>query len=375
MVIPVNEPLLGSDELALVQECVTSGWVSSAGRFLEEFEQGFAAYCGRRFGVAMNTGTSALIAALRALDLPPGSEVLLPTFTIISCALACLESQLVPVFADADAETWCLDVSQVERKLTARTRAIMPVHIYGHPAEMDRILEIASRHELAVVEDFAEAIGSTYHGRRCGSFGDVSCTSFYANKTITTGEGGMCVTDSEELASRLRSLRNLCFLPGQRFVHRELGFNFRMTNIQAAIGLAQLGRINQHVARKIEIGRSYSRRLQFLEQRGLIRLCAVRPWVQSTYWMFGLVLEEKLDVEASTVLDALAERGIEARPFFFPLHLQPALRALPWYREERLPVAQRLAQRGLYLPSGLTLAEKDIEQVVAILEETLGSFR
>jgi perosamine synthetase len=247
--IPVNEPLLGDRELEYVTECVRTGWVSSAGRFIEEFEQKWAAYCARKYGVAVSNGTAALQLAVATLGFRLGDEVIMPTFTIISCSLAAVYAGGVPVLVDSDPRSWTMDVNQIARKITPRTKAIMPVHIYGHPADMDPILELADCNGLAVIEDAAEAHGAEYlvgrDGRepvwhRCGSFGILSCFSFYANKLITTGEGGMVLTDDVELADKARSLRNLCFQPGRRFYHDELGFNFRITNLQAALGLSQL---------------------------------------------------------------------------------------------------------------------------------------
>ena len=253
--IPVNEPLLAERDLELVTDCLKTGWISSAGKCLDDFEKGWAAYCGRRFGVAVANGTVALEMAVAALDLPPGSEIIMPSFTIISCAQAALYNDCVPVLVDCDPRTATMDVGQIEKKITPRSRAIMPVHIYGHPVDMDPVIQIAARHKLAVIEDAAEAHGAEYHvgrrvWRRCGGFGELSCFSFYANKLITTGEGGMVVTDDERLFERLRSLRNLCFQAKQRFLHEELGYNFRLTNLQAALGVAQLERMDRIVARK-----------------------------------------------------------------------------------------------------------------------------
>ncbi|MCP5105988.1 MAG: DegT/DnrJ/EryC1/StrS family aminotransferase, partial [bacterium] len=299
--IPVNEPRIGENEKKYVRECLDTGWVSSGGRFIPEFESRFADYCGRKSGVAVNNGTNALIAALRALELPEGSEVIIPSFTIMSCALACIYNNLVPVFIDSEPDTWNMDTLQVEDKITDRTKAIMAVHIYGHPMDMDEVKKLAAKYKLKVIEDFAEAIGSKYKKRTCGSFGEISCASFYANKTITTGEGGMCLTDSPELAEKLEAVRNLCFLPHKRFVHEELGHNFRMTNIQAAIGLGQLERIEFHVAKRIETAQTYNRLLKELEEKELLRLPPQKPWAQSTFWMYGVLLNERLGVKAEEI--------------------------------------------------------------------------
>lgn len=358
--IPVNEPLLGERELEYVAECLRSGWVSSAGRFIEEFEERWATYCGMKHGIAVSSGTAALQAAIGSLRLEQGDEVIIPTFTIISCALAVVYNGGVPVLVDSDPDTWCLDVSQIEAKITPRTRAILPVHIYGHPVDMDPVLELARQYGLLVVEDAAEAHGVEYKGRRCGGLGDISCFSFYANKVITTGEGGMVLTNDDTYAESARSLRNLCFRKERRFRHTELGHNFRFTNLQAAMGVAQLERIEEIVARKRWIGKAYGEGLKDIPG---LRLPAERPWAKNIYWMYGVVLEEPTGLDAQGLARRLADSGIETRPFFLGLHEQPAFLKRGLFQDERYPVAERLARQGLYLPSGLALSEEQINQV------------
>ncbi len=369
--IPVNEPYIGEKEIEYVNEAIKTGWISSEGKFIKAFEERFADYIGRKYGVAVNNGTNALILALKAAGLPEGSEVIIPSFTIISCALACIYNNLIPVFIDSEEETWNMDVFKIEEKITERTKAIMPVHIYGHPVNMDEVLKIARRHNLFIVEDFAEAIGSEYKRKRCGSFGDISCVSFYANKAITTGEGGMCLTDDSRIAERLKRLRNLAFVPEKRFIHYELGFNFRLTNIQAAIGLAQVERIEEHVKRKIEIGKRYIMLLKELEEKGLIRLPVEKEWARNTYWMYGIVLNSSSGFNAESAMKILSEKGIQTRPFFYPMHLQPAFEVYPWSKRESLPVSEYLYKYGFYLPSGLTLKEEEINEVTSALREAL----
>jgi perosamine synthetase len=363
--IPVNEPALGERELEYVSECVRSGWVSSAGRFIGEFEEQWAAYCGRRHGVAVANGSVALQIAVCLLDLQPGDEVIMPTFTIISCALPVVLAGARPVLVDSDPRTWTLDPDQVAEKITPRTRAIMPVHIYGHPANMDPLLELAERHNLAIIEDAAEAHGAEYRSgqswRRCGSFGLASCFSFYANKLVTTGEGGMLLTDDAEVAERARRLRNLGFEPEQRFLHREVGYNFRLTNMQAALGVAQIERMPQIVQRKRWLGTTYTQRLA--DVPGLQLPCE-EPWARSVYWMYGLVIDrEQTGLDARGLADRLSERGVETRPFFLGMHEQPVLRERGLFEGESYPVAEQLARQGLYLPSGLGLDECQLEQV------------
>ena len=371
--IPVAEPALGSREAELVADCVESGWVSSAGRYIEEFESSWAAYCGRAYGVAVSNGTVALELAVRALNLNPGDEVIMPTFTIVSCAAAVVRGGGVPVLIDADPDTWCMDVSQVEERISPRTRAIMPVHIYGHPVEMAPLLDIADRHDLKIIEDAAEAHGASYRmaggdWRRCGGFGDLSTFSFYANKIVTTGEGGMVTTDDASLASRLRSLRNLAFQPQQRFLHEELGYNFRITNIQAAIGVAQVERVDDVVARKREIAARYHDRLGGIAG---LQLPVERPWARSVYWMNGLVLERSISLDAKQLAARLSEAGVETRPFFLGMHRQPALTRQGLFRDELYPVADVLSDRGLYLPSGVGLTNNQIDFVAATVAEAI----
>jgi perosamine synthetase len=374
--IPVNEPALGDTDLAYVTECVRTGWVSSSGRFITDFENGWAQYCGRRYGIAVSNGTTALQLAVACLGLKPGDEVIMPTFTIISCALAALYNGGVPVLVDSDPRTWCMDVSQIEAKITPRTRAIMPVHIYGHPVDMDAVLHLADKYGLAVVEDAAEAHGAEYLSRRsaapgwrrCGSFGALSCFSFYANKLITTGEGGMVLTDDATLADKARSLRNLSFQAGRRFYHEEVGFNFRLTNLQAALGLAQLERIAAIVERKREIGAEYTRRLKAL---GGLELPVEESWARSVYWMYGVVVSESTGMDAAQFAARLKERGVETRPFFLGMHEQPVFQDRGLFRDERHPVSERLARRGLYLPSGLALTDAQLAEVCEAVRAVL----
>jgi perosamine synthetase len=369
--IPINEPSIGAKELEYAAEAVKSGWISSEGKFIKLFEEKFAQNVQRKHGVAVNNGTNALILALRALNLPEGSEVIIPSFTIISCALACIYNNLIPVFVDADEETWNMDASRIEEKITRNTRAIMAVHIYGHPVDIDKIVELAKKHQLYIIEDFAEAIGSEYKNKKCGGFGDISCTSFYANKTITTGEGGMCLTDNDEIADKLKSLRNLAFIPEKRFVHEEPGFNFRLTNVQAAIGLAQAEKLEEHVEKKAWIGKKYSEYLKDLEIKGLLRLPAEKSWAKNTYWMYGIVLNKGTGICVIDLMKKLLEKGIQTRPFFYPMHLQPLFVKYPWFKKERLPVSENLSEYGCQLPSGLTLSEENIARVTECLKEII----
>ncbi len=369
--IPVSEPLLTEREEELVLDCLRTGWVSSAGKYLERFESGWASYCNMPHGIAVSNGTTALQIAVRLLDLKPGDEVIMPTFTIISCAQAITYCNGVPVLIDSDPRNWQMDVSQIESRITPRTRAIMVVHIYGHPADMDPVLEIAKKHGLVVIEDAAEAHGAEYKGSRCGGFGDISIFSFYANKLITTGEGGMVLTKREDLAERARSLRNLCFQKKQRFLHDELGYNFRLTNIQAALGVAQMERIEQIVERKRAIAHAYNKLLRDVPG---IELPAEEPWAKNVYWVYGIIVKETTGMNASQFAQRLAEKGIETRPFFLGMHEQPVFQARGLFRKEKYPVAERLAGQGLYIPSGLTIRDEEIATVSEAVRDILSSY-
>jgi perosamine synthetase len=364
-VIPVSEPLLDERALAYVEEAVRSGWVSSEGRFIAEFERRWANYCGASDGVAVCNGTVALELAMAALNLPAGSEVILPSFTIISCVAAVLRAGCQPVLVDCEPDTWCLDVAEVRRKVTSRTRALMPVHIYGHMADMTPLMELAREFNLTVVEDAAEAHGAEYKGRRAGGIGTMGCFSFYANKIVTTGEGGMIVTNDEKLAERARGLRNLAFRRDQRFLHNELGYNFRMTNLQAAIGLAQVEQIENHIERKRRMAAAYRERLRQIKG---IQLPVERAGVKNVYWMYGIVLDESISMNAAELGARLKEQGVDTRPFFMGMHEQPVLRESGLFAGESYPVTERIARRGLYLPSGLGLKEPEIDHVCEALK-------
>ncbi len=370
--IPVNEPLIGERELQYVTECLKTGWISSDGRFIEEFEEKWSAYCGMKYGIAVSNGTTALQVAVGCLDLKPGDEVIMPTFTIISCALAVIYNGGKPVLVDSDPRTWTTDVSQIEAKITEKTMAIMPVHIYGHPCDMDPIIELARKYNLVIIEDAAEAHGAEYKGQRCGSFGNISCFSFYANKIITTGEGGMVLTNNKEYAEKAKSLRNLCFRKERRFYHTKSGYNFRLTNIQAAIGLAQLERIDELVEKKRWIGHTYNEMLRDIS--GLI-LPVEESWAKNVYWMYGIVLDETTGFDAEEFAKRLKEKGVDTRPFFIGMHEQPVFHKMRLFRNEHYPVAERIARQGLYLPSGLTLTEEQIGKVCEAVKHCIIDYK
>src|SRR5678809_1019631 len=365
--IPVNEPDLSGNERKYLNECIDTGWISSEGPFIREFETRFAARVGRRHGIAVCNGSAALDAAVAALDIGLRDEVILPTFTIISCAAAVSRLGATPVVVDCDPKTWNMDVSAIESRITPRTRAIMPVHIYGLPVDMDPLLDIAQRHDLRVIEDAAEMIGQTYRDKPCGSFGNVSTFSFYPNKHVTTGEGGMIVTDDDALAERCRGLRNLAMKAPRRFVHDEIGWNFRMTNMQAAIGLAQLERLDEFVARKRHIFECYTRLLSDIPPLQLPVACT--EFAANINWVYGVVIAGDSAFDADEAIKRLAENKVGTRPFFWPMHEQPVYRKQGLFGGESYPNAERIARRGFYLPSGLTLKDDQIERVSAAVHE------
>ena len=366
--IPVNEPLLDGNEKKYLNECIDTGWISSEGPFVKRFEEGMAAAVGRRHGIAVCNGTVALELAVAALELEPGDQVLMPAFTIISCAAAIVRRGCVPLLVDSDPITWNMDVEklrervedEIERKNNRKLKAIMVVHIYGLPVDLDPVLELARRYGLKVIEDAAQMHGQSYRGRPCGSFGELSTFSFYPNKHITTGEGGMVLTDDDALAERCRSLRNLCFAK-KRFLHEELGYNFRITNLQAALGVAQLERLEEFVARKRRMGRRYGELLAQVD--GLELSPAGTDYAESIYWVYGMVLKDQVPFDAEAAMKRLGEQGIGTRPFFWPMHEQPVFQKMGLFAGERHPVAERLARRGFYVPSGMALSEAQIEAV------------
>ncbi|MBI5676143.1 MAG: DegT/DnrJ/EryC1/StrS family aminotransferase [Nitrospirae bacterium] len=366
--IPVNEPLLNGNERQYLLECIDSGWISSEGPFVKKFEEMVSCYVGLKHGVAVCNGTAALEVAVSAIYLKPGEEVIMPTFTIISCALAVLRRGGIPVLVDVEPDTWCMDINQVKDKITSKTRAIMPVHMYGHPVDMDPIMELAEKHKLYVIEDAAEAYGAEYKGRKCGSMGHINCFSFYANKIITTGEGGMVVTNDDKLAERARLHRNLCFKEGRRFYHEELGGNYRMTNLQAAVGVAQMERGEEFVEIKRKNGAIYNRLLADVD---LIQKPAEKEWAKNVYWMYGIVLDENSRFNAEGFASRLKEKGIGTRPFFLGMHEQPVFHNMGLFKTEQYPVAERIARQGLYLPSGLTLTEKQITIAVEAVTDVI----
>ena len=318
--IPVAEPFLGKEELNNVIDAVKSGWISSRGNYIPRFESEFAAYCGTRYGVATANGTVALHLSLAALEIGEGDEVIVPTLTFIATANAVRYTGAKPVFVDAHPNYWCLDPERIEAAITARTKAIIPVHLYGHPCDMNKIMTIAEKHKLLIIEDAAEAHGAEYQNKKVGSFGTVGCFSFFGNKIITTGEGGMCLTDNKELANKMSLLRDHGMNPNKKYWHDVTGFNYRMTNIQAAIGTAQFQKIDEFLSKKRQIVSWYAENLKNVQG---ISLQPQLDWAKCVCWMYSVLIEDDFGMSRDSVIEYMAKEGIETRPLFYPLTTMP----------------------------------------------------
>jgi perosamine synthetase len=360
--IPIARPMLTGKEGAYVQECVETGWVSSLGRFVPLFEERFAEFCGVEYAIACNSGTSALHLALLGLGVGAGDEVIVPTLTYVASANAVRYCNATPVFVDSDARTMNLDPAQVEHKITPKTRAIIAVHLYGHPADMDALRDIGARHGIPVIEDAAEAHGALCRGQRVGGIGDVAAFSFFGNKIITTGEGGMVLTRDPELAGRIRILKGQGMDPERRYWFPIVGYNYRMTNVAAALGVAQLEAVEQHLAARRRVAEWYDRHLRGLE--AWLRLPVEEPWARHAYWLYTVLLKPPAAGRRDECITHLAARGIETRPVFHPMHL------LPPYREPagRYPIAECLGRSGISLPSHGFVTEDDVIYVAGCLE-------
>ena len=365
--IPVCIPLLGKKELEYVTDCIKTNWISSKGKYVEEFEDKFAKYCGCEYGVSTTSGTTALHLALASLNIKKGDEVIIPASTMIATSFAVIYCDATPVLVDAEPETWNMDVEKIEEKITDRTKVIMPVHIYGHPCDMDPIMKLARDYGLYVVEDAAEAHGAEYKGKKTGGIGHVGCFSFYANKIITTGEGGMVVTNDEEIAERAKSLRNLCFPTERRiYLHSEVGYNYRMTNIQAAICLAQFERIDELAEMRRRNAHLYN---EYLKEIKGIRLPVEKEWAKNVYWMYSILIDDEFGMSRDELMVKLEKKGIETRTFFISMHEQPAFlnMGLFKFKGESYPVAEDLARTGMYLPSSSGLKEEEIKSICDVI--------
>lgn len=364
--IPVCVPTLGEAEKEYVDECLETNWISAMGEYVNQFEDEFAEYTNSKYGISTTSGTTALHLALEAIGVEEGDEVILPTFTMGATALAVVYCGAKPVLVDSNPRTGNMNPEQIRDAITDRTKAILPVHIYGHPCDMDSILQVADEHDLYVVEDAAEAHGAEYKGRKVGSLGDVGCFSFYANKMITTGEGGMVVTDDDEIAERAEWLKSLAYSAEERFVHTAIGFNYRMTNVQAAIGVGQLEKMDEFVAMRRKNASLYNEALTHVNG---IETPPEKSWAKNVYWMYSVVVTDEFGLSRDELMAELDECGVETRPFFVPMHEQPIFLEQGWYEDDEHPVAEELARKGLYLPSSSHLSEEEIQHVTTAIRE------
>ena len=359
---------LGEKELTYVTDCIKTNWISSKGKYVEEFEKKYSEYCNCEHGVTTTNGTAAIHLALASIGLKKDDEVIVPAFTMIGSVFPIIYCGAKPVLVDSESKTWNIDVSQVEEKITCKTKAIMPVHIYGHPCDMDSILKIAKKHGLYIIEDAAEAHGAEYKGRKAGGLGDVGCFSFYANKIITCGEGGMIVTNSKEIADHARSLKDLSFADGKKrtYLHSEVGYNYRMTNLQAAIGLAQLDRIAEFIEMRRNNAQFYNKLLK--DVKG-ITLPVEREYAKNVYWMYSVTVEKDFCLTRDQLMVELGKKGIETRAFFIPMNKQPVFRNMGWFKNENFLVAEELSDKGLCLPSSSALTSEEITYICDSVKE------
>jgi perosamine synthetase len=366
--VMVNEPLLSGNEKKYINECIDTNWISSEGPFVKRFENEMANFVGRKYATACSSGTAALDISVSILNLQKGDEVIMPSFTIISCAQALVNKGIKPILLDSDLQTFNVNVADIEAKVTKKTKAIMIVHIFGLTVDIDPILELAKKYNLKIIEDAAQMIGQTYQGMQCGSFGDVSIFSFYPNKQITTGEGGMVFCDDRLLDERAKSFRNLCF-GVDRFIHEELGCNYRMTNMQAALGVAQLEQIDKVVDKKRYIGNIYNELLKDIEVINLP--VAKTDFCENIYWVYAITLKENYKKTAQEVMAELGKYKIGTRPFFYPMHKQPVFNKMGLFLDDDLPNSEKLYEKGFYIPSGLALTDEQIIEVSEALHKVL----
>lgn len=362
--LPISKPFIGAREKELVLDALDSGWVSSIGKYIDEFEANFARYCGTEYALAVSNGTTGLHLALATLGLKPGDEVIVPDLTFVATANAVAYTGATPVLADVDADTLCIDPASVKSLISERTKAIIPVHLYGHPADMDALLEIGAAHGVDIIEDAAEAHGAEYKGRKVGGLGKCGVFSFYGNKVITTGEGGMLTTNDQAFYLRARRLRDHAMSPQRRYFHEERGFNYRITNLQAALGVAQLERIDDFLARRAEIMGWYQSEIAVTDR---VRLNRVKNWAKSAFWMVCLEADWFDEASRDAFMQALKSRGIDSRPYFCTMS------SMPMYKQARLPVSARKAQIGLNLPSYYELTKPEVQRIGADVNELLAA--
>ncbi len=361
--IPVNKPKIFGTEKKFVNDCLKTGWISSEGPYVKKFENSFAKYNNRKFGVAVSNGTAALEIAIKSLNFKEGDEIIVPSFSIISTVLCVIKNGLKPVLVDSDLDNWNMDVDQVLKKINKKTKGIIITHIYGFPVNMKKILKIANKKGIYIIEDSAEMIGQKYNNKICGSFGQISTFSFYANKHITTGEGGMILTNDKKIYEKCKSLRNLCFnTVGNRFNHDDIGWNYRFTNIQAALGLGQLKNINWIIKRKIEIGKRYYKNLK--SNKNIILQDLKKSYAKNIFWVYGILLKKNYKLSRDEVTKKLLESNVQTRNFFYPMHKQKIfIKKKIFSKKLQLPNSEYLANKGFYIPSGLSITNKEIDIV------------
>lgn len=367
MIVPVNEPIISAKAKKYVTDALDTGWISSAGNYLNKFETAFADYIGVKYATTVSNGTTALHVALDALGITEGDEVIVPDLTIISCAAAVTYLGAKPVFVDVEENTGNLNADLIEAAITRKTKAIMVVDLYGHPADFTKIRKIAKKYNLPIIEDAAEAHGAEYKGKKAGSLGDIATFSFYANKIITTGEGGMVVTNNKDLIEKIKLKKNLSHKPGFRFFHEEIGYNYRLTNLQAALGLGHLEKVEEYIDKKLKLAEFYTKHL---EDISCIKLPTQEKYAKSVYWMYNIELLENCPLTREEFMKQLLEKGIDTRTYFYPLHTMPALKKYI-NKKDTFPISNKLSKRGLYLPSGLAITKSQLKYVIKVIHEVL----
>jgi perosamine synthetase len=364
--IPVYSPYLGEEEKKMLLECIDSGWLSGEGPHVKKFEQEVSDYIGVKYSVSTSSGTSALEVALHAIGIGHGDEVIIPALTNIACAISVLRAHGTPVLVDVELDRFGIDPSKIEEKVTSKTKAIMVVHLFGHPVDMERIYPLAKKYNLKIIEDCAQAFGASYRGQMVGKLSDISAFSFYGNKIITTGEGGMVCTSNDAFAEKAKSFRNLYFGKEEKFLHPEIGYNFRMSNLQAAVGLGQLNKVKFIIERKRKIARLYQKELLLKEQK---------DYSQSVFWMNYVLIPKDVSISAREFINELSDNGIESRPFFSGLHVQPALLNMGLFKDEKYQNTEYASKKGFYLPSGPDLKKEEIKFVCETIKNIFFKFK
>lgn len=366
--IPVSIPFVSNKDISIVNKALKKGWISSDGPEVKLFENEFSKKINRKYSIAVSNGSAALEIAIKALNIKKNDEVIIPNFTIISNALAVVKQNAKPVLIDCDLDTWNIKIEDIEKKINKKTKAIIITHIYSYANDMDKILKICKKNKIFLIEDAAEVIGLKYKNKMCGSFGDISTFSFYANKQLTTGEGGMISTNSKNLHDSCKALRNLCFGKKQRFNHDDIGWNYRITNIQAALGLGQLKRLNLVVKRKMEIGEYYYQRLS--KNKNIYISPPKISYSKNIYWVVGIVIRNK-KVLASKIIKKLNSFGIGARPFFWPMHEQDIFKKMKIFPKKKYPNSSYLGRYGFYIPSFLKISNSEMNYVISKINKLL----